>query len=297
MPLDTNLFPTKRIKFDRTLTLDGDWIRSQVLRFFSEDAPHGDLTTESFVPPKDVASADIIAGETSVFAGTEVLRHCFFDLKEVNLLVEDGDTVEVGTILATLHGSARDILTRERVVLNLLQRLCGIATNVKQYIDIPAPEGFIILDTRKTTPGLRKLEKYAVAVGGAYNHRMDLSSAILIKDNHIVAAGGLKNAEAFARSTHPDVPVELEIDSIDQIEDAQEIELDGFLLDNMNPKEVEACVNLIRSFPNGESIFIEASGGINLETFPEYAWTGIDAVSIGALTTSAQNIDLRLDLK
>ena len=126
MPVETKLFSTKRIKFDRTLTLDGDWIRSQVLRFFSEDAPHGDLTTESFVPPEDVASADIIAGETSVFAGTEVLNHCFFDLTEVNLFVKDGDSIKEGYTLATLHGSARDILTRERVVLNLLQRLLSL---------------------------------------------------------------------------------------------------------------------------------------------------------------------------
>ena len=297
MPLDTKLFPTKRIKFDRTLTLDGDWIRSQVLRFFSEDAPHGDLTTESFVPPEDVASADIVAGETSVFAGTEVLKHCFFDLKEVNLFVEDGDAVEMGTILATLHGSARDILTRERVVLNLLQRLCGIATNVKQYIDIPAPEGFIILDTRKTTPGLRKLEKYAVAVGGAYNHRMDLSSAILIKDNHIQANSfremGLKEVIqlALARASHT-IKVEVEVESMEQVKEALEAGANIIMLDNMTVPEMAAAMEVI-----GDQAIVEASGGITYDTVRAVAETGVDLISIGGLTHSVNALDISLDLE
>ncbi len=202
-----------------------------------------------------------------------------------------------GTKLATIEGSLRDILTRERVVLNLMQRLCGIASNVRKYVNIPSPPGFKILDTRKTTPGLRRLEKYAVACGGAYNHRMDLSSAVLIKDNHILAAGGLKNAEAFTRSIHPKIPVELEVDSIEQIEEAKDIELDGFLLDNMSPDETKACVKLIRNLQDGDSIFIESSGSITLEKLPDYVCTGIDAVSIGALTNQAKSVDLKLELR
>ena len=126
---------------------------------------------------------------------------------------------------------------------------------------------------------------------------MDLSSAILIKDNHIAAAGGLKNAEAFTRSIHPKIPVELEVDSIIQIEEAKDIELDGFLLDNMTPEETKACVKLIRKFKDGDSIFIESSASITLETLPDYVWTGIDAVSIGALTNQANSIDIKLELR
>ena len=297
MSLKTSDSPPKRIQFGRVLSLDGEWVRSQVLRFFNEDAPFGDLTTESFVPPEKRTDAQIVAGEECVFAGAELLKHCFSDLTHLEILVGDGETVDAGATIASLRGSARDILTRERVVLNLLQRLSGIATNVRRYVDVPSPDGFMILDTRKTTPGLRLLEKYAVAAGGGFNHRMDLSSAMLIKDNHIAAAGGLRNAEAFARSAHPDVPVELEVDTIEQIEEAREIDLDGFLLDNMTPEKVKECVSLIRSFPGGEAVFIEASGGITLETLPDYVWTGIDAVSIGALTARAKSADLRMDLK
>ena len=297
MPLIKRKSNLKRIQFDQILSLDGEWVRNQVLRFFSEDAPYGDLTTESFIPPENIGEAEIIACEKAVFSGAEVLRHCFADLTKVELLVNDGNVVEKGTKLAVIEGSVRDILTRERVVLNLIQRLCGIATNVKKYVDVSAPSEFIILDTRKTTPGLRRLEKYAVACGGAYNHRMDLSSAILIKDNHIAAAGGLKNAEAFTRSIHPKIPVELEVDSIMQIEEAKDIELDGFLLDNMTPEETKACVKLIRKFKDGDSIFIESSGSITLETLPDYVWTGIDAVSIGALTNQANSVDIKLELR
>ena len=179
----------------------------------------------------------------------------------------------------------------------MLQHLSGISTLTSKFCEKIEGSKAILLDTRKTTPGLRRLEKYAVACGGAYNHRMDLSSAILIKDNHIAAAGGLKNAEAFTRSIHPKIPVELEVDSIIQIEEAKDIELDGFLLDNMTPEETKACVKLIRKFKDGDSIFIESSGSITLETLPDYVWTGIDAVSIGALTNQANSVDIKLELR
>ncbi len=284
----------RKIQFERVLSLDGEWVRSQVLRFFNKDTPFGDLTTKSFIPPEKTAEAQIIAGETCVFAGAELLKHCFNDITELDITVNDGERVEVGKSIASLRGSARNILMRERVVLNLLQHLSGIATNVQKYVDIPSPEGFMILDTHKTTPELYLLEKYAVAAGGGHNR---LSSTMLIKDNHITASGGLQNAEAFARSTHPKVPVELEVQTMEQIKEAREIGLDGFLLDNMTPEEVKKCVTLIRSFPSGESVFIEASGGIILETLSDYVWTGIDAVSIGELTTHSRRIHLKIDFK
>ena len=297
MPVKIVDSTTKRNQFDRVLSLNGEWVRSQVLRFFNNEAPFGDLTTESFIPPEKTADAQIVAGETCIFAGAELLKHCFNDITNLEIKVNDGEKTEVGKAIAFLRGSARDILTRERVVLNLLQRLSGIATNVGRYVDVSSPEGFMIVDTRKPTSGLYQLEKYAIAAGGGYNHHLDLSSAMLIKDNHIAATGGLQNAEAFARCAHPDVPVELEVNTIEQVEEAREIGLDGFLLHNMTPQEVKKCVRLIRSFPDGEAVFIEASGAITLETLSDYAWTGINAVSIDALTTQAKNVDLRIDFK
>jgi nicotinate-nucleotide pyrophosphorylase len=180
-------------------------------------------------------------------------------------------------------------------MLNLIQRLCGIATLSHEYAEIAKPSNVKILDTRKTTPGLRLFEKYAVAIGGAFNHRLNLSDGILIKDNHIVAAGSVTNAIISARKKGIHLPLELEVDNFDQIHEALKTGVDGFLLDNMKPETIRSAVSIIRASQNGEDVFIEASGGITLENIHPYLDTGINAISIGALTHQAVSKNIRLD--
>jgi nicotinate-nucleotide pyrophosphorylase (carboxylating) len=212
------------------------------------------------------------------------------------MLVADGERISNGSIIAEINGNAREILTKERIILNLIQRMSAIATLATKYVDIAKPFGVKVLDTRKTTPGLRLFEKYAVAVGGAYNHRLDLSSGILIKDNHIAASGSISNALNNIKSMNLNLPIEIEVENFAQISEALVIGVDGFLLDNMSPALTIEAVKLIRSSKNGESIFIESSGGINLETLPAYVSTGIHAVSIGALTHGVKSADIHIEI-
>jgi nicotinate-nucleotide pyrophosphorylase (carboxylating) len=178
----------------------------------------------------------------------------------------------------------------------LIQRLCGISTETKKHCNLNLPNNFKVMDTRKTTPGLRRFEKYAVTVGGGWNHRMDLSSAILIKDNHLQAAGGVKAAIEFSgKQNRKNLPIELEVDTLDQLRVGLDMDVDGFLLDNMNPEMVKKAITIIRSHPNGETIFVEASGGINYNTLESYAWTGIDGVSMSAITAQATAVDIKLE--
>ena len=180
-------------------------------------------------------------------------------------------------------------------MLNLIQGLCGIATLTHKYVDLAKPFNVKILDTRKTTPGLRLFEKYAVSIGGAYNHRLNLSDGILIKDNHIILAGSVKDAVKVAQKNETDLSIELEVENINQIKEALNIGVDGFLLDNMTRNAVLHSISLIRNFENGEDIFIEASGGINFDNIHSYLDTGVNAISIGALTHRAISKDLHLE--
>ena len=285
----------RRALFQET-TIDPGWVRRQVARFLVEDAPEGDTTTDAVVPENLTASAKIEAGEELVFAGALVVPNCFDKPCEVNLNVADGQRVATGEVIGSVSGPARQILTRERVMLNLVQRLSGIATLTRAFVDKVAPYGVKILDTRKTTPGLRRLEKYAVAAGGGINHRLDLSSGILVKDNHIKAAGGVAAAVEGLRRSRPQMPVEVEAENAAQVEAGLAAGVDAFLLDNMSVEQVRDCVALIRTHPGGEDIFVEASGGIELSNVHEYARTGVDGISIGALTHSARSVDIRLEL-
>ncbi|MEE2876653.1 MAG: hypothetical protein VX822_02570 [Candidatus Neomarinimicrobiota bacterium] len=285
--------PSKWIKFDRMLSLDGEWVRSKLLRFFNEGGPFGDLNTRSFIPPEDVGDGKIIAEEACVFAGTEILKHCLNDITRLDFSISDGDTLAPGTTIASLHGSVRDMQTRRKIILNLLRRLSGIATNVRKYAEVDAPKEFMILNARKASSGSSKLEDYAVSVGGGYSRRMNLSKPILLGEEHIAAAGGLRNAEAFSRSAHPEVPIQLKISSFEQIEAALEIETDAVLLSDMTSKEVGECVSFLRSFPIGESIFVEVSGAITVTTLKDYIRTGINAASIRGLTTSDKSVNLK----
>jgi nicotinate-nucleotide pyrophosphorylase (carboxylating) len=271
-------------------------VKLKINEFIKEDVPNGDITTHTTVTEDKVVSAKMIAMESFIFCGEEYLPSCFPRACITKVVAKDGVNVKSGDVLAHIDGPANQILTFERVILNLTQRLCGISTETYKYCKLDLPKGFKVMDTRKTTPGLRLFEKHAVSVGGGWNHRLDLSSAILIKDNHIQAAGSIeKTLNNIKNQNNRDVPIELEVDTINQLREGLKYDLDGFLLDNMKPEEVKKCVELIRKEPNGEMFFIEASGGINFETLESYAGTGIDGVSMSAITANAPSVDIKLE--
>ena len=272
--------------------LDKSAIIKKINSFLEEDLACQDITTQSTVGNNQVDEADIITMESLIFSGTEIIPHCFNGKTKIN--VNDGDFLPPNTIIGTIIADAPTILSRERVMLNIIQRLCGIATHTRKYVELANPFNIQILDTRKTTPGMRLFEKYAVKCGGGYNHRFDLSSGILIKDNHIQSAGSIS---AALKKIDKKYWVELEVDTIDQIHEGLENEVNGFLLDNMAPLKIKEAVNIIRSHKYGNKIFIEASGGINLTNIQPYLDTGINGISIGALTHQIQSSDIKLEFK
>lgn len=254
----------------------------------------GDITSEITIPDEAQASAQVVARAPGCIAGIEHTLRVFSLLDagiSADALVSDGDMVEAGTVLATLAGSARAILAGERVALNLLGRLSGIATATREFVDKVAGTRAKILDTRKTTPLLRALEKMAVTAGGGSNHRMGLYDAVLIKDNHIRAVGSAAEAVARARAhVAPDVRVEVEIETLADLEAVIEAGADVVLLDNMAPDELRAAVE-----KTAGRCILEASGGISAENVRSVAETGVDLISIGSITHSAPSLDVALD--
>ncbi len=283
------------IEYNQHLDLPVEYIESKLSEFLNEDLPNGDITTESIISETTLASAEIRAMEELIFVGAEILPYCFGPSCNIQMFKSDGEIAETGEILGKIHGKAQIILSCERVMLNLVQRLSGIASTSRKYVQLAQPYNVIILDTRKTTPGLRLFEKYAIAVGGAYNHRLNLSEGILIKDNHIRTAGSVITAIQSATTSNSNLPIELEVDSLDQIIDALSMKVDGFLLDNMPPSLIRQAVALIRNTENGDEIFIEASGGITDKNLVSYLDTGINAISVGALTHSVTSKDICLE--
>ena len=283
------------IEYPQHKKLSDEYIIGKIDYFLAEDIPNGDITTESTTSDNSEITAEIHAAEKLIFAGSEIIPHCFGEKCQVKINHKNGAMLSNGGVIGVVTGSAREILSRERVMLNLIQRLCGIATLSHEYAEIANPFNVKIFDTRKTTPGLRLFEKYAVAIGGAFNHRLNLSHGILIKDNHIIAAGSVTNAIESARKKGIHLPLELEVDNFDQIHEALKTRVDGFLLDNMKPETIRSAVSIIRASKNGEDVFIEASGGITLENIHPYLDTGINAISIGALTHQAISKNIRLD--
>jgi nicotinate-nucleotide pyrophosphorylase (carboxylating) len=266
-----------------------------VARALEEDLGAGDITTESCVPEDVIARASGVARTELVACGIPVAARVFHALDPAvrfEACVAEGARVEPGTVLFAVEGRARSLLTAERVALNLLQRMSGIATETARYVAaLPPGAKTRITDTRKTTPGLRLLERYAVRRGGGHNHRNDLSSAVLIKDNHIVAAGSLAAAIARARARAPHTSkIECEVDSLDQLDDALAHGADIVLLDNMDTPTVVEAVRRTR----GRAL-LEASGGITLSRVNELASAGVDAISVGALTHSVRAADIGLD--
>ena len=280
--------------------LDAAHVDREVRRFLAEDVGRGDVTSERVVPKTARASADIVARQACVVAGLPLARAVFLAIDPeiaVADLASDGDCVTPGAALAHVEGPAGPILTGERVALNLVQRLSGVATLTRAYVDAVAGTGACVSDTRKTTPGLRVFEKYAVHVGGGRNHRMGLFDAILIKDNHRALAGGAAAAVKAARQANGDtLPVQIEVDTLADLPRVFDLGVEAVLLDNMTPLQVAEAVKLARAHPRGRDCWIEASGGITLETIRAYAEAGVDTVSVGALTHSAPAVDIALDI-
>ncbi len=286
------------VLYEQQKSLPKEYIQRKIKEFLEEDMPAGDITTIGTVKESQTVTAIIEAQQELVFAG-ELVIPTFFDGEKfkVEMVAKDGDALKNGDIIAKVTGPADEILTLERPMLNLIQRLCGIATQTAKYVVIAKPHGVHILDTRKTTPGLRLFEKYAVACGGGTNHRLDLSAGILIKDNHIAAAGSVGDAVRSAKQKFPDKIVEVEVENFNQIVEAYTAGADAFLLDNMNPETTVRAVELIRETDNGKNLFIESSGGITYETLPGYVTTGVNAISIGALTHSVKAADIHVEFE
>jgi nicotinate-nucleotide pyrophosphorylase (carboxylating) len=263
-----------------------------------EDIGKGDITTEFFVPEALRASGRIVAHEPAVVAGTGTAAEIFRQIDpetDVQIVHPDGEAVVAGDIVIEVRGLARSILKAERVALNFLQRLCGIATLTRQFVDAVGNHPAKILDTRKTTPGLRMLEKAAVVAGGGVNHRSGLFDMVLVKDNHLAALGGLSGFSdqiRRLRKERPDVRIEVEADDLEQVRAFVEIDgIDVILLDNMEPAQIREALALRRNHMK-----FEASGGITLKNVRRIAATGVDYISIGALTNAARAIDLGLEM-
>jgi nicotinate-nucleotide pyrophosphorylase (carboxylating) len=253
----------------------------------------GDVTSNATIAEDARFTAEMNARQAITVGGIDVAAAFFRKLDagmQIELLARDGDRVEHGTTLMRLSGNARAILAAERSALNTLQHLSGIATMTRHYVDVIAGTGAVLLDTRKTIPGLRVLEKHAARMGGAQNHRMRLDDGVLIKDNHVAACGGVAEAVRRAKAANTGLQVQVEVDRIDQIEPALAAGADRLLLDNMDPARLREAVQLVAG-----RVSLEASGGVTLETIHSIAETGVHFISVGRITQSAPAVDIGLD--
>ena len=260
----------------------------------AEDLGSGDITSEATIPAARRCTAVILAKAPGVLAGVDVVRSVFRAIDpdvHVEILLADGTPITPPLDLITLEGRARSVLAGERTALNLLGRMCGVATATREYVDAIAGSGARILDTRKTMPGLRALDKYAVACGGGVNHRMGLYDAFLIKDNHLKVAGGVNQAVALARAAHPERPITVEVENLDQLREAVSCAPARIMLDNMPVDEMPEAVAIV----DGRAV-VEASGGITLANIRRVAHTGVDLISVGAITHSAKWLDVSMEV-
>ena len=269
--------------------------RDLIKRALAEDLQGGqDITSVATVSGDEKIVADFTARKSGVVAGIGMARAVLEEvgLTDIAVLVKDGASVKSGEVLMTVRGDTRAILLAERTALNFLGHLSGIATLTRTWVDAVAGTNCIIRDTRKTTPGMRLLEKYAVRMGGGTNHRMSLSDAALIKDNHIAAAGGVAQAFSKVREKFPTTEIEIEVDTLDQLREVLPLKPDLVLLDNMSPAQCAEAVSIVAGATK-----LEASGGITLDNAKAYALTGVQFLAIGALTHSAPVFDIGLDLR
>lgn len=281
--------------------LDVEHVLDVINRALDEDLQWGpDVTTNSTIPAEATGQADVVARESGALAGVPVAAATAHVMAardgvevETEIVLGDGSRVEPGDLILSVRGPIRTLLTAERTLLNLVSQLSGVATATAQWADALEGTPTRIRDTRKTVPGLRVLQKYAVRCGGGVNHRMGLGDAALIKDNHVAAAGSVAAAFEAVRRTAPDTPIEVEVDTLEQLREVVGAGADLVLLDNMNPDEIRQALEITK--PAG--VRTEASGGLTIKDAPAYGQTGVDYISVGALTHSAKVLDLGFDLR
>jgi len=267
------------------------YIQNTVSIALAEDVGAGDVTGQ-LIPDDEVSMATIISRDNATICGIDWVEEVFAQLDSdvhIEWEVEDGDQVEAGQTLCSLSGNSRALLTGERTALNFLQTLSATATIAQRYANEIAGTECKVLDTRKTIPGLRLAQKYAVSCGGCHNHRIGLFDAVLIKENHIEAAGSIAKAVEEARFSSPDLTVEVEVENVDELQQALDANVDRIMLDNFKPEEISDAIAM-----TNKQVELEASGGITLENIRRYAETGVDFISIGALTKDIQSIDLSM---
>jgi nicotinate-nucleotide pyrophosphorylase (carboxylating) len=280
--------------------LESGDVLSSIGEFLAEDIGRGDITTTATVPPDSRGIGRFLAKEDIVLCGIEIAEAVFFHLdpesSEIDSSFAEGDEITNGTVFATLKGYADVLLIGERTALNLIQRMSGIATLTRQYVKAIEGTNAVIVDTRKTTPGLRMLEKYAVTVGGGKNHRMGLDDGVLIKDNHIALAGGITEAVSAAKRQAGHLhKIEVEISNWAQLREAIEAGAEIVLLDNQTPDEAAKLVSMARGLNPG--VLIEASGGMDLDRVRSFAEAGVDLISVGRLTHSAKAVDISFKIQ
>lgn len=289
----TDMIIKKFLRGVLLMHMDKFYIDDLIMNSLKEDMPMGDITTDNLIDINSTSEARLIAKERGIIAGLDVAKRVFeiLDEKVVFLKrVDDGTLVDRGDVIAEIRGNTRALLKGERTALNLIQRLSGVATKTNELCekikDLPAK----IVDTRKTTPGMRFLEKYAVRAGGGQNHRFCLSDGVLIKDNHIKAAGGIKKAVEIIRNRIPHtIKIEVETETLEQVQEALEAGVDIIMLDNMSLDMMKQAVELI----NGRAL-VEASGNVNIDTVYNIALTGVDIISVGAITHSVKVLDISM---
>lgn len=271
-------------------------IDTLIINALKEDMPLGDITTDNLIAPNAATKASLLAKQPGIIAGLDVAERVFKLLdKDVSFRrkIEDGVEVQEGDIIAEIEGNTRALLKGERTALNLLQRLSGIATKTHEFVKKVEGLPVKIVDTRKTTPGLRYLEKYAVKVGGGSNHRFCLSDGVLIKDNHIAAAGGIKKAVELARNSIPHtIKIEVEVENLEMVQEALESGADIIMLDNMSLEQMREAVAVIN-----KRAVVEASGNVNMNTVYDIANTGVDIISVGSITHSVSAFDISMRIK
>jgi nicotinate-nucleotide pyrophosphorylase (carboxylating) len=278
--------------YEQITKLPVEYINAKLKDFLLEDSPDGDPTSNLTVGESKITTAFLVGEDPAIFCGAQIIQALNKDF-EVELLCSDGDSLVSNQKIAVIKGNARKLLRYERILLNLLQRLTGISTLTKKYTDIVKNSEIRILDTRKTTPGLRLFEKYAVTVGGGYNHRLNLSEGLLIKDNHWVASSD--DFYKIIKEYNLKYPIQVEVDRKDQLINLLDYEIDAILLDNMNPDYARDCVQTIRNI--NQKVFIEISGGVTIDNLKDYIIKGVDGISSGALMHQAQNKKIKLEFE
>ena len=284
------------IRHKQITKLNPKLVEKKLQEFFNEDNITEDITTNTILHDKKTVEAHFVAKEDMMFAGKEIINQGFKECFIISIK-NDGVHFKPGEIIAEISGQTEIILKKERVILNLLQRLSGIATTTNTLVRNLKQYNIQLLDTRKTTPGLREFEKFAVSVGGGINHRFSLKDAVMIKDNHLIGSTNLKETVDNAAKLNPGKDIQVEVETKKQLEEALETKATSILLDNFSPQNLQDTINYIRSHENGANIYIEISGGINSTNIEAYCIEGVNGISMGALTHNIKSKDISLDLK